>query len=125
MYLKTASTGSQIRQHVKTRVQRLEGYVNLADQIDQFPKFNPSTTRSVTGNDGLFLYLHIRYNRFTKAVIFKHSRWTLAYLGTYGHILNLGPDDVMYVTLPLYHATGVVVCWCGVIAGGCNTCDST
>lgn len=23
----------------------------------------------------------------------------------------------MYVTLPLYHATGVVVCWCGVIAG--------
>ena len=51
-----------------------------------------------------------------KAVIFTHSRWTLAY-GTYGHILNLGKDDVMYVTLPLYHATGVVVCWCGVIAG--------
>ena len=24
----------------------------------------------------------------------------------------------MYVTLPLYHATGIVVCWCGVIAGG-------
>ena len=23
----------------------------------------------------------------------------------------------MYVTLPLYHATGIVVCWCGVIAG--------
>mgnify|MGYP000205019961 FL=1 len=23
----------------------------------------------------------------------------------------------MYVTLPLYHATGTVVCWCGVIAG--------
>ena len=31
-----------------------QGYVNLAQQIDQFPKFNPSTTRTVTGKDGLF-----------------------------------------------------------------------
>ena len=49
-------------------------------------------------------------------MIFTNSRWTLAY-GTYGHVLDLKPNDVMYVTLPLYHATGIVVCWCGVIAG--------
>lgn len=93
-----------------------KGYVNLAEQIDQFPKFNPSTTRTVTGKDGLFYIYTSGTTGLPKAVIFTHSRWTLAY-GTYGHILNLGKDDVMYVTLPLYHATGVVVCWCGVIAG--------
>ncbi|MFA2948373.1 long-chain-acyl-CoA synthetase [Acinetobacter pittii] len=93
-----------------------QGYANLAIEIDQFPKFNPSTTHSVHGNDGLFYIYTSGTTGLPKAVIFKHSRWTLAY-GTYGHILNLGPDDVMYVTLPLYHATGVVVCWCGVIAG--------
>ena len=93
-----------------------KGYVNLAQQIDQFPKFNPSTTRTVTGKDGLFYLYTSGTTGLPKAVIFTHSRWTLAY-GTYGHILNLGKDDVMYVTLPLYHATGVVVCWCGVIAG--------
>ncbi|EXB24605.1 AMP-binding enzyme family protein [Acinetobacter baumannii 1437282] len=93
-----------------------EGYVNLALQIDQFPKFNPSTTRTVAGKDGLFYIYTSGTTGLPKAVIFTHSRWTLAY-GTYGHILNLGKDDVMYVTLPLYHATGVVVCWCGVIAG--------
>ena len=91
-------------------------YVNLAQQIDQFPKFNPSTTRTVTGKDGMFYIYTSGTTGLPKAVIFTHSRWTLAY-GTYGHILNLGKDDVMYVTLPLYHATGVVVCWCGVIAG--------
>ena len=93
-----------------------KGYVNLAQQIDQFPKFNPSTTRTVTGKDGLFYIYTSGTTGLPKAVIFTHSRWTLAY-GTYGHILNLGKDDVMYVTLPLCHATGVVVCWCGVIAG--------
>ena len=93
-----------------------KGHINLAQQIDQFPKFNPPTTRTVTGKDGLFYIYTSGTTGLPKAVIFTHSRWTLAY-GTYGHILNLGKDDVMYVTLPLYHATGVVVCWCGVIAG--------
>lgn len=93
-----------------------KGYENLAIKITAFPKFNPPTTSTVVGNDGLFYIYTSGTTGLPKAVIFKHSRWTLAY-GTYGHILNLDHDDVMYVTLPLYHATGIVVCWCGVIAG--------
>lgn len=92
------------------------GYMNLAEQIDHFPKFNPPTTHTVQGKDGLFYIYTSGTTGLPKAVIFTHSRWTLAY-GTYGHVLDLNPDDVMYVTLPLYHATGIVVCWCGVIAG--------
>ena len=94
-----------------------QGFINLAEQTDQFPKFNPPTTQSVKGKDGLFYIYTSGTTGLPKAVIFTNSRWTLAY-GTYGHILNLGEDDVMYCTLPLYHATGMVVCWCGVIAGG-------
>ncbi|MCG2916330.1 AMP-binding protein, partial [Escherichia coli] len=90
--------------------------INLAEQIDHFPKFNPPTTHTVQGKDGLFYIYTSGTTGLPKAVIFTHSRWTLAY-GTYGHVLDLNPDDVMYVTLPLYHATGIVVCWCGVIAG--------
>lgn len=93
-----------------------QGYINLAQVMQSFQTFNPATTQTVIGKDGLFYIYTSGTTGLPKAVIFTHSRWTLAY-GTYGHILNLGPKDVMYVTLPLYHATGVVVCWCGVIAG--------
>lgn len=91
-------------------------WVNLADKIDHFPQFNTPTTHTIQGKDGLFYIYTSGTTGLPKAVIFTHSRWTLAY-GTYGHVLNLNKDDVMYVTLPLYHATGIVVCWCGVIAG--------
>ena len=93
-----------------------ENFQNLAEIIDQFPKFNVATTHKVLGTDGLFYIYTSGTTGLPKAVIFTNSRWTLAY-GTYGHILNLNEDDVMYCTLPLYHATGMVVCWCGVIAG--------
>ena len=93
-----------------------EGFINLAEVIDTFPKFNPSTTYNVQGKDGLFYIYTSGTTGLPKAVFFTNSRWTLAY-GTYGHVLNLGTEDVMYCTLPLYHATGMVVCWCGVIAG--------
>ena len=93
-----------------------QGYINLAEAIQSFPTFNTPTTHSVKGKDGLFYIYTSGTTGLPKAVIFTNSRWTLAY-GTYGHVLNLNTDDVMYVTLPLYHATGTVVCWCGVIAG--------
>lgn len=93
-----------------------KGYVNLAEVLEQFPKFNVPTTHSVKGKDGLFYIYTSGTTGLPKAVVFSNSRWTLAY-GTYGHVLNLDEDDVMYCTLPLYHAIGMVVCWCGAIAG--------
>lgn len=102
----------ETRQHAATAPAH---YLNLADEIITFPTFNTPTTHSVKGKDGLFYIYTSGTTGLPKAVIFTHSRWTLAY-GTYGHVLDLNSDDVMYVTLPLYHATGIVVCWCGVIA---------
>lgn len=93
------------------------GFINLATQITHFPKFNVPTTQTVKGKDGLFYIYTSGTTGLPKAVTFTNSRWTLAY-GTYGHVLNLNQTDVMYCTLPLYHATGMVVCWCSAIAGG-------
>jgi citronellyl-CoA synthetase len=93
------------------------GYINLAEAIQSAPRFNPPTTNSVFYADGLFYIYTSGTTGLPKAVVFTHGRWMKAY-GTFGHIMNLGQDDVMYVTLPLYHATGMVICWACVIAGG-------
>ena len=91
------------------------GFSNLAELILSAANDNPPQTHQVKGKDGLFFIYTSGTTGLPKAVVFKNSRWMLAY-GTYGHVLNLNSKDVMYVTLPLYHATGMVVCWCGVIA---------
>lgn len=91
-------------------------FQNLATLIQEYATFNPPTTQHVFGEDGLFYIYTSGTTGLPKAVIFRNSRWMLAY-GTYGHVLDLKQNDVMYATLPLYHATGMVVCWCGVIAG--------
>lgn len=93
-----------------------QNYQHLAQEILNYPKSNLAETQKVTGSDGLFYIYTSGTTGLPKAVIFTNSRWMLAF-GTYGHVLNLNKDDVMYCTLPLYHATGMVVCWCGVIAG--------
>lgn len=94
-----------------------DGFKNLATIIQQYPSFNPPTTNSVFFKDGLFYIYTSGTTGLPKAVIFTHGRWMRAY-GTYGHIMNLNKSDVMYVTLPFYHATAMVVCWSAVLAGG-------
>lgn len=93
-----------------------QGYKNLGEIIKQYPRFNPPTTNSVFFNDGLFYIYTSGTTGLPKAVIFTHGRWMRAY-GTYGHIMNLNQHDVMYATLPLYHATGMVVCWSAALVG--------
>lgn len=92
------------------------GYKNLALEIKGSSSKVPSTAKDVHKDDGLFYIYTSGTTGLPKAVVFTHGRWTKAY-GTFGHIVDLNANDVMYVTLPLYHATGIVVCWVPVLRG--------
>lgn len=93
------------------------GYINLATESAGFPARNPETTQQVYGDDPCFYIYTSGTTGLPKAGIFKHGRWMKVYAGFGISSLNMNPNDVMYSTLPLYHATGLCVCWGSAISG--------
>jgi len=89
---------------------------NLAIEIQGSPSYNPPTAKQIYRNDGLFYIYTSGTTGLPKAAVFNNGRWMKAY-GGLGFTLNLGDRDVLYATLPFYHATAMVVCWGAVIAG--------
>ena len=92
------------------------GWKNLAIEIQGFPSYNPVTTRDIHRKDGLFYIYTSGTTGLPKAAVFNHGRWMKSY-GGFGFTFNLGEHDVLYATLPFYHATAMVVCWGAVLAG--------
>ncbi|WP_022956470.1 long-chain-acyl-CoA synthetase [Perlucidibaca piscinae] len=93
-----------------------EGLRNLAEEAVASPGYNPPTAQHIHRLDGLFYIYTSGTTGLPKAAVFNNGRWMKAY-GGLGFSLGLGRDDVLYSTLPLYHATAMVVCWGAVIAG--------
>lgn len=94
-----------------------KGYKNLTTESANSPTHNPETTNRIYVNDPCFYIYTSGTTGLPKAGIFKHGRWMKAYGGFGIMAMRLGPKDVMYSTLPLYHATGLCVCWGSAIAG--------
>ncbi len=93
-----------------------ETFRNLAVELQSAPSYNPPTTNNVYYSDGLYYIYTSGTTGMPKAAIFSHGRWMKAY-GVFGSVMDLKKNDIMYCTLPLYHATGMVVCWGAAIYG--------
>ena len=91
-------------------------YRNLSAEIEGQSSDNPASTGTVVTGDGLFYIYTSGTTGLPKAAIFSHGRFMKAY-GGFGYSLQLGRNDVIYVTLPFYHATAMVVCWGSALAG--------
>lgn len=93
------------------------GYVDLMAASAHHSTENPASSQNIYFNDPCFYIYTSGTTGLPKAGIFKHGRWmkSSASFGTIA--LDMGPDDVVYCTLPLYHATGLCVCWGSAIAG--------
>ena len=93
-------------------------YVNLADEIREVNVDNPTSTKDVRLKDQ-FLYIFTSGTTgMPKAVIITHFHTTSS-LNWWGHVvLDMKPEDVMYITLPLFHGNAFHIGWCSAIAGG-------
>lgn len=94
-----------------------KGFRNLSTESANSPTHNPDTSRKIYKDDACFYIYTSGTTGLPKAGVFKHGRWMKAYGGFGVMALGLSRDDVMYCTLPLYHATGLCVCWGSAIAG--------
>jgi citronellyl-CoA synthetase len=94
-----------------------EGFVNLmtasVDAVDD----NPASSQQVFFDDPCFYIYTSGTTGLPKAGVFKHGRWMRS-SASFGLIaLDMQPHDIVYCTLPLYHATGLCVCWGSAING--------
>lgn len=93
------------------------GMLSIGPALHEQSKECPDTSKNTFLKDPLFYLFTSGTTGMPKAVIVNHGRWMKAY-GFFGHFFNLNKQDTLYVTLPLYHATAMIVCWSCVIAGG-------
>ncbi len=94
-----------------------EGFVNLmaasADATDE----NSASSQQVFFDDPCFYIYTSGTTGLPKAGVFKHGRWMRS-SASFGLIaLDMQPHDIVYCTLPLYHGTGLCVCWGSAISG--------
>ena len=94
-----------------------EGFTDLLAASVDCPEENPPSSQQVYVDDPCFYIYTSGTTGLPKAGVFKHGRWMKSST-SFGMIaLDMGPDDVVYCTLPLYHATGLCVCWGSAICG--------
>lgn len=94
-----------------------DGFINLMTASVDAPDGNPASSQQVFFDDACFYIYTSGTTGLPKAGVFKHGRWMRS-SASFGVIaLNMRPEDVIYCTLPLYHATGLCVCWGSAISG--------
>lgn len=94
-----------------------EGFINLMTASIDGCSDNPASSRQVYFDDPCFYIYTSGTTGLPKAGVFKHGRWMRS-SASFGMVaLDMRPDDIVYCTLPLYHATGLCVCWGSAVIG--------
>jgi acyl-CoA synthetase (AMP-forming)/AMP-acid ligase II len=98
-------------------VSKPEGFFDLSKKVSSFPIENPPTTKGVKTSDPITYIFTSGTTGFPKATIFAHATMVLCYY-SFGHmVLELTPEDTMYVPLPLFHSNSLGV-GCATTFGG-------
>jgi citronellyl-CoA synthetase len=93
------------------------GWQHPAAALHDYPVDAPLLERAVCADDPCFYIYTSGTTGLPKAVVFNHGRFMKGY-GAFGFAaVRLGREDRMYVSLPFYHGTAMVVCWGSVLAG--------
>jgi len=93
------------------------GWENLASASKACSEVNPDTTHASFASDPCCYFYTSGTTGLPKAAVLTHGRFMKAYGGVGLASLQLKQNDRVYVTLPFYHATAMVIAWGSVLAG--------
>ena len=102
----------------KGKIDIPEDFVDLQEEIEDESRENPSTKTEIKGKD---TYLYIFTSGTTGLPKASHIRnmYTATSINTWGSaILHMTPDDIMYISLPLFHSNALHLAWSAAIGGG-------
>ncbi len=95
-----------------------EGFVDLSQEVKNFPVDNPLTTIDVKTSDIITYIFTSGTTGFPKATKFAHAALVGAY-HIFGHVIgDFTPNDTMYVSLPLFHSNSLAIGCASAFAGG-------
>ncbi len=94
-----------------------EDFIDLSQEVKNFPVDNPSTTQDVKTSDPITYIFTSGTTGFPKATIFAHATMVACYYAFGRAIGEFTPNDTMYVTLPLFHSNSLGA-GCGSAFGG-------
>ncbi len=84
-----------------------EDFIDLSQEVTDFPVDNPSTTQDIKTSDTLAYIFTSGTTGFPKATLFANSTMVNCYYAFGRIIAEFTPDDTMYVTLPLFHSNSL------------------
>lgn len=95
-------------------------YQNLNTLSAELSNANPGTTDKIQMKQPCFYIFTSGTTGLPKASVMSHYRWHKSMAGMGLASMRLRPDDVMYLSLPLYHNNALTVAMAGILgAGGC------
>lgn len=83
-----------------------------------FPQNEPHSIHDIYAFSPMMYIYTSGTTGLPKASVMSHGRWFKGYSAFGLASLRLTSKDIMYVPLPFFHATAMLVCWSSVVAGG-------
>lgn len=93
-------------------------FANFDILAKSFSPAEPKLDFKIKAKDICMLVFTSGTTGLPKAAVISHARWIKAYCGFGLVLVQLEPTDILYVPLPFYHSTAMMVCWTSVVAGG-------
>ncbi|MFX0081825.1 MAG: long-chain-acyl-CoA synthetase [Candidatus Hodarchaeota archaeon] len=95
-----------------------EGYIDFKAQIKNQTVLNPLTTANILGKDTYVFIFTSGTTGLPKAAHIRNVHTVGAILGWGKMALNMQPDDIYYISLPIYHSNALHLGWSAAIANG-------